>query len=371
MKKIILLLPLLLFFSCEKSLSQDTKEQMKQNENFWKYRAKINEKNIVEYPVTKDTIIKEKRRNNIHISSKECQLEVLIDDVLLYKLTGDITKQEGSKSFNLDINQLLLTSGTHEIKIRMYPKYGLPLFNNINPLVNLTFFHYENSNFKDQIYFDDMGGSSGIELSASNEHWVDDQGIYGEPGFVEAHYEAKEPIKFEGLPFYEWKKTFEAEVPFNFIGWRSSVNLKKEQEEEKKDIKTELFEEYKRIYKILENKDLQAYLSLVKERENLFKSCLFYEKNEKTLQEIEFTELIKNNDYELQSLFEETFQLEFQGYGKLVMLLNKADGEGIIRLKNRKYPDDIIYMDFRFQRKKKGDKLTLISGNVQQQINLQ
>ncbi|PQL92360.1 hypothetical protein [Apibacter adventoris] len=94
-------------------------------------------------------------------------MEVFIDDVLVYKLIGNSTQQRGTKSFN--INQLLLTSGTHEIKVRMYPKYGLPLFNNINPLVNLTFFHYENSNFKDQIYFDDMGGSSGIELSSSNE----------------------------------------------------------------------------------------------------------------------------------------------------------------------------------------------------------
>lgn len=42
------------------------------------------------------------------------------------------------------------------------------------------------------------------------------------------------------------------------------------------------------------------------------------------------------------------------------MLLYKADGEDIMRLKNKKNPDNIIYLDFHFQRKGKGDKLTVI-----------
>lgn len=32
-------------------------------------------------------------------------------------------------------------------------------------------------------------------------------------------------------------------------------------------------------------------------------------------------ELLNNNDYEIEPLFEETFKLEFQAYGKLVTLL--------------------------------------------------
>jgi formylmethanofuran dehydrogenase subunit E len=46
--------------------------------------------------------------------------------------------------------------------------------------------------------------------------------------------------------------------------------------------------------------------------------------------------MLQNNDYELEPLFEETFHLEFQGYGKLVSILNKADKEGIIRLKSKR-----------------------------------
>jgi len=70
--------------------------------------------------------------------------------------------------------------------------------------------------------------------------------------------------------------------------------------------------------------------------------------------------MLQNSDYELEPLFEETFHLEFQGYGKLVSILNKADKEGIIRLKNKKDPNQKVYLDFLFQRKKKGDKLSVI-----------
>jgi hypothetical protein len=52
--------------------------------------------------------------------------------------------------------------------------------------------------------------------------------------------------------------------------------------------------------------------------------------------------------------------MDFQGYGKLVTFLHKADKEGVIRLKNKKNPDEVIYLDFLFQRKLKNGKLSII-----------
>ncbi|PQL92363.1 hypothetical protein C4S77_06740 [Apibacter adventoris] len=273
---------------------------------------------------------------------------------------GEITKNGGGINNNNDINQLLLTSGTHEVKVRIYPKYGLTVFDEYTPNIGLEFSYFKNRDLRTKQYNEAMKGSNGIELSSFDQQWIDEKGIYGEPGYVEAHYESKLPIKFDGLPFYEWRSTFEAEVPFDLVGWRNSVNLKKEQEEEKKNIQGELYEEYKKIYQIIKNRDVTAYLLLVKEREELITTVLYYKENEKKLRSDEFVKFIQNTDYEVEPLFEETFQLEFQGYGKLVMLLHKADGEGIIRLKNKKDPDDTIYLDFRFQRKKKGDRLIVI-----------
>ena len=42
------------------------------------------------------------------------------------------------------------------------------------------------------------------------------------------------------------------------------------------------------------------------------------------------------------------------------MLLNKLDGEELIRLKNAKHPKDIIDMDFKFHKKNKEAKLTIV-----------
>ncbi|WP_158447831.1 hypothetical protein [Aquimarina longa] len=114
------------------------------------------------------------------------------------------------------------------------------------------------------------------------------------------------------------------------------------------------------MYKIIKNRDINGYLALVREREELITSCLLYKTNEKTLRQKEFVGLIQNNAYEVQPLVPETFKIEFQGYGKLVMLLHKVDGEGVIRLQNKKDPKDTIYLDFRLQRKTKGDPLTVI-----------
>ncbi|TRX30903.1 hypothetical protein FNW52_19510 [Flavobacterium sp. ZT3R18] len=361
MKIIVVVLCLFALFSCQSNLSQETKEKIEEKETFWKERTQTiyKNKNTKEYPLKKDTSLTEQRTNRIYLRSNNCQFEAFVDDVLLYKKMGESTKKGGGVSTNFDINQLLLTSGTHEIKIRMYPKYNEPVFGE-GGYVGLTFSYFKNRDLQTKEYNLNMNGASGMDLDQSTEQWVDDKGELGNADYVEAHYEPKKPLPLKGLPIYEWRSTFDAQVNFDKIGWRNSVNLKKEQDDEKKDIRTELLKEYQKIHEIISKKDVTGYLSLIREREELVMATLHYRENEKELRSNEFVKIIKDNDYELEPLFEETFQLEYQGYGKLVMFLNKANGEGIIRLKNKKNPDENVYLDFRFQRKGKGEKLTVI-----------
>jgi hypothetical protein len=313
----------------------------------------------MEFPIKKDTTITEERTNRIYLRSNDCQFEVFVDDVLLFKIMGEFTKDGAGINGDYDINQLLLTSGGHEIKVRMYPKYKKTFFGEEGN-TQLAFSYFKNRDLNTVQYNEKLNGSFGINLNQSDEQWVSDKGVYGTPSYVEAHYEPKKPLPLKGLPIYEWRSTFDAQVNFDKIGWRNSVNLKKEQDDEKKDIRTELLKEYQKIHEIIAKKDVTGYLSLIREREELVMATLHYRENEKELRSNEFVKIIKDNDYELEPLFEETFQLEYQGYGKLVMFLNKADGEGIIRLKNKKNPDENVYLDFRFQRKGKGEKLTVI-----------
>jgi hypothetical protein len=362
MKITVAVLSLFTLFSCQSNLSQETKEKIKEKEAYWKARTQTisKNKNTKEYPIKKDTTITEQRTNRIYINSMECQYEIFVDDVLLFKLMGEPTKNGGGTTGDFDINQLMLTSGTHEVKVRLYPKYGLALFQNGPGSIDLTFSYFKNRDLRTIMYNEQMRGKDGIWLNQGDEQWIGEKGDFGTSNYVEGHYEPKEPNKFVGLPIYEWRNTFDAEVDFDKIGWRNSINLKKEQDDEKKDVKTELLKEYHKIHEMIANKDVAAYLALVKEREELITTTLHYRENDKEIRSNEFVKLLKSDDYEVEPLFEETFQLEYQGYGKLVMLVHKADGESIIRLKNKKNPDDNVYLDFRFQRKGKGDKLTVI-----------
>ncbi len=364
MKYIVIIACLLSLFSCKNSLSQEMKNIIAKREIFWRNRAKaINkENNKIEYPIKKDTTIKENRINRININSKECEFEIFIDDVLLYKFLEENSNIRGTIIVDCNINPLLLTSGTHEIKVRMYPKKNISLFEkDAGTILSLIFSHYKADDFrymaKDN---DNLGRHNGIEISQDNERWEDGKWDSTNNVGYEGKYVPRSPDKFAGLSVYEWHKTFDAQVPFSFEGWRNSINLKKEQEDDKKDIKAELVQAYKKVYQTIKDKDSSTFFSIIREREELFTSSLYYKSGGMILRQEDFINVFNTKEYELQPMFEDAMQLEFQGYGKLAILLHKADGEGIIRLRNKKNPDDNIYMDFRFQRKKKGDKLTII-----------
>ncbi|TRX30904.1 hypothetical protein FNW52_19515 [Flavobacterium sp. ZT3R18] len=329
MKITVAVLCLFALFSCQSNLSQETKEKIKEKESFWKARSEAinNSKTDLEYPIKKDTTITEQRRYQLYLTSMDCSFEIFIDDVFLTKFIENGTTKRGGYTGNIDLNHLLLTSGTHEIKVLMYPKYGKKIFDT-KGILNIKLYYYLKNNFKENFYTTQLNANNGIELSQSSEQWMDKWDQQSQVGY-DGSYVSKKPSQLKGLAVYEWRTTFEADVPFNFASWLNSVNLEKEKVTDKKDIRKEVVAEYVKIHKILSNKSSDEYLSIVGERENIFKSCLFYDKNEKTLQRIEFDELMKNDDYVLEPLYEETFQLEFQSYGKLVNIFNKADGESI------------------------------------------
>lgn len=153
MKKIFFLSVFLMLASCNKGISQETISEVKKNENFWKQREKMitdNEKDN-EFPIKKDRLVNEKRVNSIDIHSQSLQFEVYVDDVLLYNFKGEASQHQGGAIGAHEINPLLLTSGTHEVKVRMYPALGQNIFGDAGGL-NLIFFHYPYPNLKQVTY---------------------------------------------------------------------------------------------------------------------------------------------------------------------------------------------------------------------------
>ncbi|NRS87179.1 hypothetical protein HNQ02_000079 [Flavobacterium sp. 7E] len=362
MKLSIVLICLCTLLSCQSKLSEETINKIKEKESFWQTRNNLITKNktALEYPIKKDTAIgNETRFNAITVNSGSFQFEIYIDDVLLTNFKGEASKGQGGRIGSEQLNPLLLTSGTHEIKVRMYPSFGEKVFGPGGG-IGICFIHYKDGDLRTRVFNEKMRGKDGIRLDQDNDQWVSDKGEYGNSDYVEAHFEPKEPLPIKGLPVYEWRSTFDAEVPHDLTGWRNSVNLQKEQEDEKKDIKKELIAEYQKVYEIIKNRDVEGYLTLVKDREELLGKTMYYTEKERKEKRKMAEELLNNSDFELEPLFPETFKLEYQGYGKLATLLHLADGEGIIRMRNKSNPDENIYLDFLFQRKVKSGKLTVI-----------
>jgi hypothetical protein len=72
----------------------------------------------------------------------------------------------------------------------------------------------------------------------------------------------------------------------------------------------------------------------------------------------EFLDMIQSEDYEL-APYPKNADIHFYGYGKLVTLLT-PEQEGVIKLINKKDPNEEVTLDFYFHRKKKGNKLEVI-----------
>lgn len=143
MKRSVILICLFALFSCQSKLSQETIDKIKEKKPFWQTRTDLINKNKTtkEYPIKKDsTITNEKRSNYIYIHSADCQFEVYIDDVLLTNFKGEMARKGGVTGGHIT-NSLLLTSGIHEIKVRMYPPYGDKVFK-IGAAVGLVFQHF-------------------------------------------------------------------------------------------------------------------------------------------------------------------------------------------------------------------------------------
>ncbi|WP_237276254.1 hypothetical protein [Tenacibaculum ovolyticum] len=345
MNKYYIMLSISLVLACKQVPSQNIKtEDLTKNQIFWKTKQTEEMKNSQEEIFPKkiksiETI--EKRRNRVYLNSANCQYEVFVNDVLSSRFMGDIVKSGGTTGAT-SINEYVLFSGVNEIKIRMYPKYGDTLFTN-KGFVGIDFFYFIND-LNNRVYNKKKGGEEGLSIGQSEYH------------LGEIRKENNPPHKLEGLPVYEWRTTFETSVPFEIEGWLKSVNLKEEQEEKK--LKNELLLAYKELFKIIEKRDVSAYLEAVKLREERIKTAFYLTKEEEEKRNAEFINLLEDKNYELLPITEEAIVLEYQGYGKLAVLSDMRDGEGIIRLRNKK--DEEVTLDFRFHRKEKGDPLSVI-----------
>ncbi|TWP28480.1 hypothetical protein ETU09_06035 [Apibacter muscae] len=271
-----------------------------------------------------------------YIRTSNVQTEFYIEDVppVINSFWGEITKKDGF-GFNgaVPLNSCILKSGKYKVIGRVYPRYGE---------TGLDFHSYLQMEgyYQEATDWDHPYPMFDIEM----------------PTETRGTHIGNYTRLYQGYPYFELQTEIEVEVPYELEGWSNSANLKEQEEE---SLKKELQERYNQIRILLAKKDTASLRQLVQEREDLLGTVYYLPEQEKEKRLQEFLDLVANDEFDIAPYPSEA-QILFFAHGKMVTMVDPINREGVIRLVNKKDPKDIISLEFRFHRKKLGEKLSVI-----------
>jgi uncharacterized Zn finger protein (UPF0148 family) len=280
----------------------------------------------------KDDTIRNKSYK-IYIHPSHVQLEMYIRDTppFINTFWGEITANNDGFSAEIPINSCILKSGKYQVIARIYPRYGQTSFE-FHSYLEMEGYYKEANTLRPKFP---------MFTIKTPDRFHKDGKIYN-------------PIT--GFPYFELRTEIEVEVPYEVEGWSHSVNLKKEEENR---LKQDLQQRYDEIRQIITKKDSAAFRKLIQEREDLLAIVYYLSDKEKNKRINELIEEVMGDEYAIAPYPKEA-QMLFFAEGKMVTLVDPINREGIIRLVNKKDPNDIISLDFRFHRKQKGGQLSVI-----------
>lgn len=174
----------------------------------------------------------------IEYSNDACGYEILINDITVHRyfMFGSANEQR------IQINDQILSSGKQSVTVRMFP----PQLQDQSWSPTLT----DAAKFSIKIQYRQADGP--IE----NSKQVFEFKSPNKPG--------TEHFLASGQKYYEFKGTFNAEVPYQLEGWSKSKDLSKENQEE---LLKEAVSAYNNFREILIKKDINAYANLMYDKE--------------------------------------------------------------------------------------------------------
>jgi len=240
----------------------------------------------------------------VYVNHEQCFFEILVNDVPRFQYFED-----GSIMTPISLNNYITHSGKQTITYRLFPQtkrtYGEG-FKVLTPYTKFDVKLYTRNNADTASSFENQK----LLLTHHLATKADGKSFIG-----------------EGKDYYEYKLTFEAEVPFQLDGWENSKDLSKMDQKELL-VKTE--EAYQYYWNLIKDKKMDDYFRLI------FKS---------DIAEVTATYLspkdLKESESEDKFIFDEpTFNLEplrnykmrLYGDGKIVCLEQASED---LRLKNK------------------------------------
>lgn len=230
-----------------------------------------------------------------------CSGTILINDIPVIDWYGEETKSGGYLG-GIDINHVLLQSGTYKVVGKMFPRNGMKTLTQDEALL-IDFFCAD----------------------ADPRIWKSSK--YKFHPKIESPWDGlSENINY---PYFEIATEIEVELPFVLDGWQNSVDLSKL---DKNILKEKVLEYYRQIHMVLREHNASKFLELSKEKQRLQEQAFYF--NEQRRQSFKQSLIaLFNQNLELEPLNENELKLEFMGYGKLVRLM-KIDGSHPLQFKS-------------------------------------
>jgi len=283
---------------------------------------------------------KDKPSYHASINTSACSFEFLVNDmpVLSYYNKGGIAT-------SVPINPQILKSGIQTFKIKIYPGY----YKENKQLIqadslikdtkfDLSFSHKDWSN---------LGEESKIDFEFSLPHTITESGI--------------REFKLAGSPYFEYKGTFNASVPYSLKGWQESVNLSEENEE---DLEAEVIKVYQELIVKYKNKDIEGISEYNKNKiTERLQSIYSTEKSDILKITDKISSKFNSPSFNIEPL--ENYKINILGNGRAVRLVRddlKNKGEGVVRItyQNKEGKKRLSFYGFTFHRPVKGGPLVPI-----------
>ena len=233
----------------------------------------------------------------VDFNSAICNFEIYINDMPAF-----IHKEGGSIASHYPINHFILESGKQEIKIRVLPTKNNARLGD-DTFLKIKVFYYDSSTTNYENTFEAFK--------------------YETPDF-----------KDKNIPSIEIVSSFDTEVPYKLIGWKSSVTFK--------DIKNkdEIIKFYKSIYDLFKNENINELINLqtIKFHE-VDTSMYLVEDNKKELSSL--LSKLKKEQFVLQQ-FPSSVNMQFFGYGKVLNIVGE-NNLPVIYYRNEKTNDEFSF----------------------------
>ncbi len=245
------------------------------------HAAACNQNSVLEKKINKEMIsqtnniiesFSERPYYQIDVKTSAVSFDIRVNDFPVFTFIGE----SGGTNMERPINSSILNSGTQTISVKVLPLKGKKLISKDG------FFSLKINKKKDAYIFDNQ----------REEILVIPQMVVPE----------------NGLPYWEFKTTFEANVPYKLNGWENSKEIMNQN-----NIKNKVYDKYREIQKLIEDKDNYGFSQAVKEKLKEEAISLYekLEENPEGFQQTPEKSLPINN-----------CQMKFYGNGKLVSLQN-------------------------------------------------